>query len=212
MEGIHIFFLPVVLGVIIVDLLIGSWAAKRHKESWSPVKRGKRNKNTNSVENTTTKAENSEQNVPEAEPQKSEIENLTSGNIKEKTATQEQIDYNRSLSELDDKNYKKYIIYIDPENVDFIDNLSLKERKNLFNKIIKEQDCISSTKSKCYIIQTIIKHIIIAIFTLSISIPILYYTLNASLETSINNYKKSQSLFSSLYKAKGKIQNKTNIK
>lgn len=30
---IHIFFLPVVLGVIIVDLLIGSWAAKRHKES-----------------------------------------------------------------------------------------------------------------------------------------------------------------------------------
>ena len=102
--------------------------------------------------------------------------------------------------------YSKYVIYIDPQNVDFIEGLTVKERKNLINKILKEQNDIAITKQRFRIIQTVLRHAIVAILTVAISIPVIYVTINASLETTINNYRRSQSIFQTLYKEKGKIQ------
>lgn len=142
-----------------------------------------------------------------------DIENLTSGNIIEKPIVQEQINYNDSLDYLDENiKYSKYVIYIDPENTDFIESLTVKERKNLINKILREQDDIAITKKRFSMIQTIIKHSIVAIITIAVSIPIIYYTINASLEASINNYRSSQSIFKTLYKEKGKIKATTNLR
>ena len=135
------------------------------------------------------------------------IENLTSGNIIEKPITQAQIEYNEKLDYLDEnKKYTKYVIYVDQENTEFIDSLTVKERKNLINRILKEQDAIALTKRRLSLIQTIIKHVIIAIITVAIAIPTVYWTINASLEASINNYRRSKTIFKSLYKEKGKIK------
>ena len=137
-----------------------------------------------------------------------EIENLTSGNILEKPATKEQINYNESLDYLDDNvKYSKYVIYIDPENTDFMESLTVKERKNLINRILREQDDIAITKRRLGMVQAIIKHAIIAIVTIAIAIPVVYFTINASLEATINNYRRSQSIFQTLYKEHGKIKN-----
>lgn len=137
-----------------------------------------------------------------------EIGNLSGGNITEKPATAEQISYNDSLDFLDNNvKYSKYVIYIDPENADFIDSLTVKERKNLINRILREQDDIAITKRRLGMIQAIIKHTIIAIITIAITIPIVYFTINASLEATINNYRNSQTIFKTLYKEHGKIQN-----
>lgn len=142
---------------------------------------------------------------------KKEIENLTSGNITEKQLTDEQKKYNESLDYLDSNvKYSKYVVYIDPENKDFIDSLTVKERKNLINRIIREQDDIAITKRRLSTIQTIIKHVIIAIITISVSIPVIYMTINMGLEATINNQKRSQTLFQTLYREHGKIQ--TNVK
>ena len=46
---------------------------------------------------------------------------------------------------------------------------------------------------------------IVAILTVAISVPVIYITINASLEATINNYRRSQSIFQTLYKEKGKI-------
>lgn len=136
-----------------------------------------------------------------------EIEKITSGNIIEKPATQEQIQYNESLDFVDDNvKYSKYVIYIDPENAEFIESLTVKERKNLINRILREQDDIAITKKRLGFIQTIIKHTVVAIITISVAIPIIYWTINASLEASINNYRRSQTIFKTLYKEKGKIK------
>lgn len=136
-----------------------------------------------------------------------DIENLTAGNIIEKPIVQEQVNYNDSLDYLDENvKYSKYVIYIDPENTDFIESLTVKERKNLINKILREQDDIAITKKRFNMLQAIIKHSIIAIITIAISVPIIYYTINASLEASINNYRNSQSIFKTLYREKGKIK------
>lgn len=139
-----------------------------------------------------------------------EINNLTGGNIIEKPITEKQIEYNQSLDYLDDNvKYSKYIVYINPENKDFIDSLTVKERKNLINRLLREQDDITITKRRLSLIQTIIRHCIISIITIAITIPIAYWTINASLEATINNYRRSKTIFNTLYKEKGKI--KTNI-
>ena len=134
------------------------------------------------------------------------IEQITKGNISERAITQEQKNYNASLDFLDGNiKYSKYVIYIDPQNVDFIDSLTVKERKNLINKILREQDDIAITKQRFKIINTIIKHAIVAILTITLSIPVIYWTINASLEATINNYRRSQTIFQTLYKENGKI-------
>ncbi len=136
-----------------------------------------------------------------------EIENLTSGNIIEKPLTQEQLNYNESLDFLDENvKYSKYVIYVNPENKDFIESLTVKERKNLINRLLREQDDIAITKRKMSLIQTVIKHSIIAILTIAITIPAVYWTINASLEASINNYRRSKVMFNKLYREKGKIK------
>lgn len=136
-----------------------------------------------------------------------QIEQLTSGNIVEKPIDQSQIEYNESLDLIDDNiKYSKYVIYVDPENTEFIESLTVKERKNLINRILREQDDIAITKKRLGLVQTVIKHVVIAIITISISIPLVYVTINASLEASINNYKRSKTIFKTLYKEKGKIK------
>lgn len=143
--------------------------------------------------------------VPEAP--KENIENLTGGNIVEKPLTKENAEYNESLDYLDSNvKYSKYVIYIDPENKDFIDSLTVKERKNLINRIIHDQDSIAVTKIKFNKMQAIITHAIIAIMTITIAIPCIYWTINASLEATINNYRASQDVFVQLYKQNGKIR------
>ena len=141
-----------------------------------------------------------------------EIQNLTNGNIVEKPITKEQIDYAESLDYLDENvKYSKYVIYVNPENVEFIESLTVKERKNLINRILKEQDDIITTKQKLNLIHTVIIHIIIAIITIALAIPIVYWTINTSLEASINNHKRSQKIFNTLYRQKGKIKPQTKI-
>lgn len=134
------------------------------------------------------------------------IEEISKGNIKERKFSKKQKEYNDSLDFLDNNvKYSKYVIYIDPENVPFIDSLTVKERKNLINRILREQDDIAITKQRFKIVNAVIKHVIIAILTIAISIPVIYFTINTSLEATVNNYRRSQSLFQTLYKENGKI-------
>ncbi len=156
------------------------------------------------VEETITVKQDTTSVINNAEPK---IENLTSGNIIEKPISQNQIEYNKSLDFIDDNTkYAKYVIYVDPENTEFIESLTVKERKNLINRILREQDDIALTKKRFKLIQTVLKHAIIAIITFAITIPIVYWTINASLEASINNYKRSKTIFKTLYREKGKIK------
>ena len=140
--------------------------------------------------------------VDDGEP----IENLSQGKIFEHPLTQELKEYNDSLDFLDGNvKYSKYVIYIDPQNVDFIEGLTVKERKNLINGILRQQDDIALTKRRFKVIQTMIRHIVITILTLAISIPLVYYAINASLEATIDNHRRSQTNWQTLYKDHGKI-------
>ena len=175
---------------------------KKYKARLNKQIEASANEKHNEAENTISSAAFSEN------AQEDNIEQLSHGNITEHKITQAQKNYNDSLDYLDNNiKYSKYVIYIEPQNVDFIDSLTVKERKNLINKILREQDDIAITKHRFRIINTVIKHVIIAILTVTISIPIIYWTINASLEATINNYRRSQTIFQTLYKENGKISN-----
>lgn len=172
------------------------------------------------VESTSTEEQNADVSLTDTAQTEQEIDTeqqeadghpinkISEGKILEKTLTPEQKSYNDSLDYLDGNvKYSKYVIYIDPQNVDFIEGLTVKERKNLINKILREQDDISITKQRWNKARSIIGHAIVAIITLAVSVPIVYYAINASLEASINNYRRSQANFQTLYREKGKITN-----
>lgn len=179
------------------DNFIKKYKAKLNKQKEANSK----NKQESEAINTISSAafsENTDEN----------IEQITKGNISERKITSAQKNYNDSLDFLDGNvKYSKYVIYIDPQNVDFIDSLTVKERKNLINRILREQDDIAITKHRFRVINSVLKHIIVAILTVTISIPIIYWTINASLEATINNYRRSQTNFQTLYKENGKISN-----
>ena len=177
------------------DNFIKKYKAKLNKKAQNALNSGK------SVDGSTTKKYMQEQ----AQSDES-IENLSNGNITELPLTQEIKEYNESLDFLDGNvKYSKYVIYIDPKNVDFIDGLTVKERKNLINDILRQQDDISITKQRFAFIQTVIRQVIIAVLTISISIPVVYYVINASLEATIDNYRRSESNWQVLYRQHGKI-------
>lgn len=107
--------------------------------------------------------------------------------------------------EIDSKS-KKYVIYIDPENVEFMENLSINERKIIINKILREQDE--------FIQQQIIKedrrryflHAMTVLFTILIGFPLTFFLVNLSMNTTIENYQQAQKNFSTLYREQGKIK------
>ncbi len=83
--------------------------------------------------------------------------------------------------------------------------MTVKERKNLINGILRQQDDIAITKQRFKVMQTFLRQAIIAILTLAISIPVVYTAINASLEATINNHRSAQTNWQTLYKEHGKI-------
>ncbi len=195
--------IPQTKKILNIDKNIDDNFIKKYKAKLNKQKQGdKAEKNEATDENTISNDAFS--GIPQPEEN---IEEISKGKITEKPLTPEIKNYNDSLDLLDGNiKYSKYVMYIDPQNVDFIESLTVKERKNLINKILKEQNDIAITKQRFRMVQTVIKHAVVAILTIAISIPIIYITINASLEASINNYRRSQSMFQTLYKQGGKIK------
>ncbi|MBR1908175.1 hypothetical protein IJ818_04480 [bacterium] len=102
-------------------------------------------------------------------------------------------------------NCKKYVVYITPNNVDYVDSLSIDERTELINNIIFEKQENNKKSKLLKVRQNYFKHLIVVCLTVIISFPVLFYAVNKSLQATINNYQQSQENFQKLYKERGKI-------
>lgn len=107
---------------------------------------------------------------------------------------------------------KKYVIYIDPENVDFIENLSIDDRKKIINSILKEQDKKIARKKILNRQKNFLKQAIVVVLTALIAFPAMLWVANKSILISIENYQQASKNFEKLYKERGKIQMKQNFK
>lgn len=199
------------LNLNIDDNFIKKYKAKLNKQEAAPQEEAI---NTPKSSYDKSEIENENLDVPSLaqlhlnnQDENTDINKLTKGNIVERPIKSSELEYNENLDTLDNNvKYDKYVIYIEPENKDFIESLTVKERKNLINRILREQDDIALTKRRYKLALAVIKHIVVAIITLSLSIPAVLWLVNRSLEASINNYRQSKIIFKDLYKEKGKIQ------
>lgn len=107
-----------------------------------------------------------------------------------------------------DPNSKKYVIYIDPENIKYMESLSPAEKKEVINKILKEQNEISEINREKRARTRYFKHAMLACITFIIGFPLMFILVNKSLESSINNYQRTKSDITKLYKDQGKIKMK----
>lgn len=100
---------------------------------------------------------------------------------------------------------KKYVIYITPNNIDYVDSLSIDDRTELINNVLYESHNSDIKNKQLKERQKYLKHLIVVCITVIISFPILFFAVNKSLQVSISNYQQSQQNFQKLYKEKGKI-------
>lgn len=105
-----------------------------------------------------------------------------------------------------DSRAKKYVVYIEPENIEFMEKLSIPERKLVINKLLKEQDEIIISQKQQEKTNKFLRHAIVAALTVVIGLPLLHLLINKSLEVTIANYQNSVRNFSTLYREKGKIR------
>lgn len=101
---------------------------------------------------------------------------------------------------------KKYVVYIDYENIDFMENLSNAERKEMINKILKEQNAYVIRQKAIDDRKRFIQHSIIATITFIIGFPLLFLSVNKAMEFTMQNYKEAKGNFAKLYKEQGKIK------
>lgn len=139
----------------------------------------------------------SETEVSEKSELKNEQNQPPSKNQKEKTQT--------ALTKID-PDAKKYVIYVDPDNIDFMENLSVNERKAIINKILKEQNEIAIKTKELNARKRFLMHAILACITFIIFFPLMFIGVNKALVATINNYEQAKENFRKLYKEQGKIK------
>lgn len=111
-----------------------------------------------------------------------------------------------TVSEKIDKNAKKYVIYIDSDNIDFIESLSMDERRDVINRILKEQNEFIQKRKKREAREMLVKNVLIMVLTFIVSFPIIFFVVNKSTELTVLNYKRAKDNFSKLYREEGKIK------
>lgn len=103
---------------------------------------------------------------------------------------------------------KKYVVYIEPESIEFMERLSINDRKTIINKILKEQEESIAQQKYSDRRQKFLRHIIVATLTFIIGFPLLFFVVNNAMEATIYNYKQAQKNFGVLYREGGKIKQK----
>lgn len=107
---------------------------------------------------------------------------------------------------------KKFVVMVNPENIEFFDKIPMDERTELFNNLLQNhKKSLEATKNKKHMIK-FTKHMFVGIMTVLISLPIMFLVVNKSIELTINNYKDVQNSFEKLYESKHSKYNNSSIR
>lgn len=117
----------------------------------------------------------------------------------------------KSLEETSALSAKKYVIYIEPENIPLMEKLSIQERKLVVNNVLAEQDERLRARKIEEAKQRHFKHVIISVLTFIIGVPMMFLLINKSVIVTITNYTQARQNFEKLYRAHGKIQPNLNL-
>lgn len=108
---------------------------------------------------------------------------------------------------------KKFVVMVNSENVEFFDNIPMDERTQLFNTLLTNYKEGKKRDKQTKHLVKFSKHMLLGIFVVLISLPIMFVIVNKSIELTINNYKDVQNSFEKLYESRnrGHYSSKRNI-
>lgn len=123
----------------------------------------------------------------------------------DKSMLSELSDMKKNAAEVD-PNAKKYVIYVDPENIDLMESLSASDKKIVLNRLLKEQKESVQKKKKAEEQQQFFINSMIVTLTVIIGFPLMFITVNKSLQVTLDNFQQARENFVKLYRQKGKIK------
>ena len=97
------------------------------------------------------------------------------------------------------KTFKKFVVRILPEHIDYIDELSIEDRNELFNKLISEHISGESYQKSADRSVYLIKKLTGFLIFLLLSLPLIFILINLSIKSTQSSYKEMQSNFAQLY-------------
>lgn len=112
--------------------------------------------------------------------------------------------FNKDDIDLQKAKSKKFVIQIQPKNIEYFNNLSIDSRNQIINQILaKKQREIFENKMKKFLI-----HFFIIFFTITLFLPLCFWLAKTSIKSSLDSSKQVQNSFETLYKVRGGIKHK----
>ncbi|MDD3238407.1 MAG: hypothetical protein PHV37_09975 [Candidatus Gastranaerophilales bacterium] len=104
--------------------------------------------------------------------------------------------------EIAPKDYKKFVINVKKEYVDYFENLSTDSRSKLINGFLKSEIDNKAKNQRKKVVAKFLRHFLIILLTIVIGFPIIFFIVNSSIKSTINSYKYMQVNFERLYQQK----------
>ena len=95
---------------------------------------------------------------------------------------------------------KKYVIYISKDFVPEFDKLSTDARSAMINEALSVKAEVDRKSERVFLYTRLVKHVLVCIFTIVISVPFLFWLANKSIAVTAQNYGYVQKNFENLYK------------
>lgn len=95
---------------------------------------------------------------------------------------------------------KKYVIYISKDFVSEFDKLSTDARSAMINEALSVKAEVDRKSERVFLYTRLVKHVLVCIFTIVISVPFLFWLANKSIAVTAQNYGYVQKNFENLYK------------
>lgn len=103
-------------------------------------------------------------------------------------------------------NIKKYVVYVDADNVEYMENLSIDDRKKVINEVLREQYYLTKEERAILRKKQFISHLILSIITFVVFLPLIFILVNKAAIITVENYNTAKSNFTKLYKEHGRIK------
>lgn len=98
-----------------------------------------------------------------------------------------------------EQSFKKFVIQIDSDNVDYFESFSPGERTKLINKFLSLEQIKSRSNYRKKRLKEYLIHLSIVVLTIFIVLPVFYYCVNKLVLLTLENYKQTQINFEKLY-------------
>ncbi len=137
-------------------------------------------------------------------PQRGEFIQISESSIKQNDPEniQDLIKEADAKAGLQPKLYKKFVISVKNDLVDYFEEMTPEKRNEIINEFLKDRISTKDKRRRKKLIAKFLRHLLIIVLTIVIGFPLVFVIVNHSLQSTIKSYKYMQVNFGKLYEQK----------